>query len=128
MRNRYHPVAYANAKRNAGSIVRPLSALDTNHALQGCQYVSAAPCSTTFAAPMVAPTAGAATTALTTNSDSARMLSRRGGPPNSQHRSVAAVSARAMLATSASRTHDSGQCGQCVTRCASEPARTYQIQ
>ena len=37
----------------------PVSALDTNHPLQGLQYVAAPPCSMTFAAPIVAPTAGA---------------------------------------------------------------------
>src|SRR5215510_7360479 len=81
-----------------------------------------------FVAPMVAPTAGATNTAARQNNTSSGMLSSLGGPPKNARSATAATIARAVFATSASKTHDKGQWERFVAACTVTPARMYQIQ
>src|SRR5688572_32605697 len=116
MRSQGRCGTFVATRMNAGTIVRPVSALARNLAYHGGQYASDAPYSTTLAAPIVAPTAGAISAAQATNTARARMLSSRGGPSEKRLNSRAAVSARATFATSANSTHDRLQRGHAVTR------------
>src|SRR6185436_20915643 len=96
----------ATTHKHAGSIVKAVSAFDTNHARHGVQYAVDAPWRTTLAAPSDAPTAGATPTATKKKIESPCRLSRLGLLDDRRCNRTAATSARAMFATSASTTQD----------------------
>ena len=106
----------------------PVSAFETNHSVQVRQYVAGAPCSTTFVAPIVAPTLGAMIAAASANRARSGTSSSRSGRLNAQRNRVAATAARVMLATSDTSTHERLQCGQLAAKCVTAWASTYQPQ
>ena len=89
---RRHAAARVIATSSSGNNVSAVSALDRNHAAHARQYVGGAPCSTTLAAPIVAPTPGATTAAATTNTTSLAIVSSSRRRPRKRRSSTAATS------------------------------------